>query len=466
MSQKKEYDIIVIGGGPGGYVAAIRASRLGLKTALVEKGLLGGVCLNYGCIPTKSLIRNAEVLSLVKRAGDFGINIDGVSYDYSKAVDRSRRVADRLKKGVEFLLKKGGIELIDGTGRFTSNNGIEVFNKNEKKSKEEIRGRNVIIATGSRAKEIKGLATHKNVLTSNEIIRLKNLPDRMAIIGGGAIGVEFAYILAAYDVKITIIETMEQLLPEEDAEIAGILRKNLEKKGIKVLTGALVKGVKNDRTTLEVELKDGKKEIEADSLLMAVGRESNTGNIGLEDRGIEVYNGCIKVDEWMETVIPGIYAVGDCSSPPFLAHKAMAEGILAVERIAGKTGCKPIDRSSIPRCIYTNPQVAGMGMTEKSAEKAGYKVKVGRFPFRANGKAIAIGETDGLVKIVSDAGSDEILGAQIIGPEATEILGGIIVAKGIGASSLELNKLIHPHPTLSEAVMEAAGSISDEAIHI
>lgn len=463
---ERNYDLVILGGGPGGYVAAIRASQLGLKTALIEKQELGGVCLNIGCIPTKTLLRNAEVLSLFKNARAFGITVDGLSFDYSKAVDRSRQVVKRLQKGVAYLLQKGKVDIINGRGAFISDQKIEVFNRDGTLS-ETVAGERIIIATGARPKSIKGFEIDgKKIISSNEALFLRDLPDRMIIIGGGAVGVEFAYLFSTYGVKVTLLEAMDHILPEEDNEVADILKKSLGKKGIDILTGVSIKEKKTgDTLKVTVESKEGDREIEANSVLMAVGREPNAEGLGLEKIGVKRLNGFIKINKGLETSVPGIYAVGDVAGPPLLAHKAMAEGVLAVEIITGKTDEKSIDKDSIPRCVYTNPQVAGIGLTEKEAVKRGYEVKVGRFPFRANGKALAMGETEGLVKIISDAGSDEILGAQLIGPEVTEILGEITVARVLGTTSYELSKIIHPHPTLSEAILEAAGAISGKAIH-
>jgi len=464
---EKKYDLVILGGGPGGYVAAIRASQIGLKTALIEKRELGGVCLNTGCIPTKALLRNAEVLSLFNHAREFGITVDGLSFDYSKAVDRSRQVVKRLRKGVEYLLQKGKVDIINGRGKLASDQEIEVFNRNGTLS-ETVAGERIIIATGARPKSIKGFETDgKEIISSNEALFLRDLPDSMIIIGGGAVGVEFAYLFSTYGVRVTLLEAMDHILPEEDNEIADILKKSLNKRGVNILTGISIKEKKTGGTLkITIESKEGDREIEANLVLMAVGRDPNTEGLGLDKIGVKRLNGFIKVDNGLETSIPGIYAIGDVAGPPLLAHKAMIEGVLAVERIARKTEEKSIDKDSIPRCIYTNPQVAGIGLTEKEAAERGIDVKVGRFPFRANGKALAMGETEGLVKIISDAKSDEILGAQLIGPEVTEILGEITVAKILESTSYKLGKIIHPHPTLSEAIMEAAGTIYDEAIHI
>lgn len=467
MTMERKYDLVILGGGPGGYVAAIRASHLGLRAALIEKRDLGGVCLNIGCIPTKTLLRNAEVLSLFKNAGDFGISVDGLSFDYSKAVDRSRRIVKKLRKGIEFLLQKGDIDIIYGRGQLVSDRQIEVFNRAGELS-ETVEGDKIIIATGARPKSIKDFEIDGGkIISSNEALLLRDLPDRMIIIGGGAVGVEFAYLFSTYGVKITLLEAMDHILPEEDSEVADILKKSLKKKGIEVLTGVSIKEKKTGGTVqVLVESKEGDKKIEADSVLVAVGREPNTEGLGIEKIGVNLHNGFIKIDKGLETNVPGIYAIGDVAGPPLLAHKAMAEGVLAAETIAGQTDDKSIDKDSIPRCVYTNPQVAGIGLTEKEAVKAGHEVKVGRFPFRANGKALAMGETEGLVKIVSDAKSDEILGAQLIGPEVTEILGEITLARVFESTSYELSKIIHPHPSLSEAILEAAGAISGKAIHI
>lgn len=462
----KEFDLAIIGAGPGGYVAAIRAGQLGLKTALIEKAELGGVCLNWGCIPTKSLLRNAEVISLVKRAGDFGIDIDKYTVDYTKAVDRAKKVVKRLTKGIEFLLKKNKVEIIHGEGRLISKDTIGVKGSD---GETEIKAKAVIIATGSRPMVPEGIEIdHTHVVDSNDALYMKELPKDMVIVGGGAIGVEFAYILAVYGVKVTIVEAMPQLLPGSDGDVAETLSKSLKKMGVEVITGSPLKEVvKGDgRLKVMIASDDSEKVLSTEKVLIAIGRRPNSEGLGIDSLGIEMERAVfIRTDEYMETSQNGVYAIGDLASPPLLAHKAMAEGIVAVERIAGKD-VHPIDRLSIPMCIYIEPQIASIGLTKEKAEEDGYKTKVSTFPFRASGKALAMGEAEGFVKIVVDVDTEEILGVHMIGPEVTELIGEAALARLLESTALELNRAIHPHPTISEALMEAAGGIFGGAIHI
>ena len=462
----KEYDLAIIGSGPGGYVSAIRAGQLGLKTAVIEKAELGGVCLNWGCIPTKSILRNAEVLSLVKRAGGFGIDIDGYTVDYTKAVDRAKRVVKRLTKGIEFLLKKNNVELIHGEGTLLSADTVGVKGSD---GEIEVKARAIIISTGSRPMVPDGIEIdHSHLLDSNNALYMNELPKDIVIVGGGAIGVEFAYILAVYGVKVTIVEAMPQLLPGSDGDVAEILSRSFNKMGVEVITGSSLKGVvKGDgRLKVKVASDNSEKELSSEKVLIAIGRKPNSEGLGIDRLGIEMDRGVfIKTDEFMETSIKGIFAIGDVTSPPLLAHKAMAEGILAVERIAGKE-VHPIDRLSIPMCIYTEPQIASIGLTKERAEKEGYKTKVSTFPFRASGKALAMDEAEGFVKVIADRDTEEILGVHMIGPEVTELIGEVALARLLESTAMELNKAIHPHPTLSEALMEAAGGIFGGAIHI
>jgi len=472
LADKDHYDLVVIGSGPGGYVASIRGARVGMNVALVERDRVGGVCLNYGCIPTKTLLQNTEVLSLFQRSKEFGITIDNLMADFSKAVDRSRRVANRLSKGVEYLLKKNKIELIRGDAMFLSHQApTKKIGITDEKGKDirEITGRNIIVATGSRAKSMPGVNIDgKKIITSNEAILLKDLPESMIILGGGAIGVEFAYIFAIYGVKVTIIEMLPHILPLEDSEITAILERSFKKIGIDIMTGYRVESVMAGGKGVKVTLSSAEgrsEEKESDIVLVATGREPNSEGIGLQEMNITMEKGYIKVNTTMETDAAGIYAIGDVAGQPLLAHAAMAEGITAVETIAGKKNPLP-DRLNIPNCTYCHPQVASVGLSEEEAKKKGYDIKIGRFPFRANGKAVAMGKTDGMIKIIADAKNKEILGAHIIGPEATELIGEIALAKSFKLTPSEISKTVHAHPTLSEMIMEASSAIYEDAIHI
>ncbi|MFV1950445.1 MAG: dihydrolipoyl dehydrogenase [Nitrospinota bacterium] len=472
MADKDHYDLVVIGSGPGGYVASIRGARVGMNVALVERDRVGGVCLNYGCIPTKTLLQNTEVLSLFQRSKEFGITVDNLMADFSKAVDRSRRVANRLSKGVEYLLKKNKIDLISGSAMFHSHPAptkkIGIIDEKGKYIR-EITGRNIIIATGSRVKSVPGVNIDgKKIITSNEAILLKDLPESMIILGGGAIGVEFAYIFAIYGVKVTIIEMLPHILPLEDSEITAILERSFKKIGIDIMTGYRVESVMAGGKGVKVTVSSAEgtsEEKASDIVLVATGREPNSEGIGLKEMNINMEKGYIKVNNRMETGAAGIYAIGDVAGQPLLAHAAMAEGITAVETINGKEGGLP-DRLNIPNCTYCHPQVASVGLSEEEAKKRGYDIKIGRFPFRANGKAVAMGETDGMIKIIANAKNEEILGAHIIGPEATELIGEIALAKSFKLTPSEISKTVHAHPTLSEMIMEASGAIYEDAIHI
>jgi len=457
-----EFDVVVIGGGPGGYVSAIRASQLGMKVALVEKDELGGVCLNRGCIPTKALIKNAEVLSLFKKAKGFGITYDNLRFDFKEAIKRSRRICKRLSKGIEYLMNKNNIAIIPGEARLSSARTVEV------KDKEELKAKNIILALGSKPKKLPNIEIDgKWIITSNEALTLEELPESMIIMGGGPIGIEFAYLYNAFGTRVTLIEMLPNLFPLGDKEITDLLAKSLSKQGIHVMVGTKVEGVKveGDGVRVNVSSKDAEKELEGEILLVAVGREPNVEEVGLEEVGIELDNGYIKVDERMETNVSGIYAIGDVIGGPLLAHVASAEGRVAVESMAGMKEAR-IDYGNIPNCIYCQPQLAGMGLTEDMAKQKGYEIKIGRFPFRASGMAQTLAEDEGLVKIVADAKYGEILGVHILGANATEIIAECNLAKGLEATTQEIARTIHAHPTLSEAIMEAAHAADGLAIHI
>jgi dihydrolipoamide dehydrogenase len=462
---ERQYDVTVIGGGPGGYVAAIRAAQLGMKIGLVERDKLGGICLNWGCVPSKALLKSAELYNAFKKSQEFGISHTGLTYDFSKIIARSRGVADRISKGVEYLMKKNKIEIISGSAKLTGRNSIEVTK--DGKVTDTIKSKSIILATGGRPRSLPGVTIdRKKIITSTEAMSLPEQPKSLIVIGGGAIGVEFAYFYNSFGTKVTIVEMLQSILPIEDKEITKILDSSLKKSGIDILTNTKVESVKIDHeVTVTVSDKDGKKDIKADLALMAVGVQANIENLGLEAVGVKTERGFISVNEFGKTNIDGIYAVGDVSGPPLLAHVASHEGIVAVDHIAGKAK-HGIDKLNIPSCTYCQPQVASVGLTEEAAIAKGYKVKIGRFPFRPLGKAMAIGETEGIVKLVFDEKHGELLGAHIIGSEATEMIAELGMAKALETTWEELHNTMHAHPTLSEAVMEAAGQAFDVAINI
>jgi dihydrolipoamide dehydrogenase len=463
--ENKQHDIAIIGGGPGGYVAAIRAAQLGLKTAVIEKDKLGGVCLNWGCIPTKALLKNAEIYNHFKHATEFGISYENLQFDFKKIIKRSRDVALRNSKGVEYLFKKHKIDLISGHGKIVGKGKIEV--SKDGKPVETINSKHIIIATGARPRSIPGVEIdRKKIITSSEAMILQEPPKSMLIIGAGAIGVEFAYFFNTFGTKVTLVEMMPNILPIEDKEITKLLESNLKKVGIEILTDTKVeKVIVGDNVKLSVSTRDGSKEIAGDVALMAIGVQGNVEKIGLDEIGIKYEKSFIKVDEYYKTNVNGIYAIGDIIGPPLLAHVASAEGITCVEAVAGKNP-PVVDYENIPGCTYCQPQVASIGLTEDKAIEQGYELKIGRFPFAASGKARAIGETDGLVKLIFDAKYGGLLGAHILGSDATEMIAELGVAKTLGTTAHELIKTIHAHPTLSEAVMEAAANAYGEAIHI
>ena len=462
---ERQFDVTVIGGGPGGYVAAIRASQLGMKVALVEKERLGGICLNWGCIPSKSLLKSAEMMHSFRRAEEFGFAYKDLTVNWPTIIKRSRDVSERIVKGVEYLMKKNKVEVITGTGKLTGKTTVEV--SRDGKAVETVSSRSIILATGARPRSIPGVTIdRKAVITSTEAMLLERRPDSMIIIGGGAIGVEFAYFYNAFGTKVTIVEMLPSLLPKEDREITKILESSLKKQGIEILTSTKVESVTVE-TGVKVKIadKDVKKTLSADLALVAVGVQGNVENIGLEAVGVKADKGMILTNEFQQTSVPTIYAIGDVAGPPWLAHAASHQGVVAADHIAGRAK-HGIDRTNIPSCTYCHPQVASVGLTEEDAVKAGYKVKVGRFPFRPLGKAMAIGESEGTVKLVFDERYGELLGAHIVGPEATEMIAELGMAKALETTYSEILHTMHAHPTLSEAVMEAAGQAFNEAIHI
>ncbi len=460
----KQFDVVVIGGGPGGYVAAIRAAQQGKTVAVVERDKLGGVCLNWGCIPSKALLKSAELYNAFKKSEEFGITHSGLSYDFKKIIARSRSIADRISKGVEYLMKKNKIEVISGTGKLLNKNTIEVTTE---KKQLTIAAKAIIVATGARPKTIPGVTIDRNkIITSSEVITLPQQPESLIVIGGGAIGIEFAYFYNSFGTKVTVVEMMPTILPYEDKENSKIVETSLKKAGIDILTSTKVEAVNiSDNVTVVVSNSDGKKELIATVALMAVGVQANIENLGLEAVGVKVEKGFIKTNEFMQTSVDGIYAIGDVAGPPLLAHVASHEGIVAADHIAGKAK-HGIDHSVFPSCTYCQPQIASIGLTEESAIAQGYKIKVGRFPFRPLGKAMAIGETEGQVKLIFDEKYGELLGAHIVGSEATELIAELGIAKTLETTWYELHSTIHAHPTLAEAIMEAAGQAYDKAIHI
>lgn len=461
------YDVIVIGSGPGGYVAAIRASQLGMKTAVVEKAELGGVCLNWGCIPTKALLKSAQVFNYMKHAGEYGIKLkDEPVADFQAMVKRSREVAAGMSKGIQYLFKKNKIEHLAGTGKVKPGKKVEVTA--EDGSTTEYTAKHVILATGARSRELKGLEQDgKKIIGYRKAMVLDKQPESMVIVGSGAIGSEFAFFYNSIGTKVTLVEFMPNVLPVEDEEVSKQLARSLKKQGVTVMTDSTVESVdtKGKNCKVKVKTKKGEETIEAEIVLSAVGISPNLEGLGLEETGIDLDNGKIKVDEYYKTNVEGYYAIGDIVHGPALAHLASHEGIICVEAIAGKNP-EPIDYDNIPGCTYTNPEVASVGMTEKAARDAGYELKIGKFPYSASGKASAAGNKDGFVKLIFDAKYGELLGAHLIGDNVTEMIAELVMARKLETTAEELIKGVHPHPTMSEAVMEAAAAAYDEVIHL
>jgi len=462
----QSFDVAIIGSGPGGYVAAIRAAQLNLKTVLIERENLGGICLNWGCIPTKALLKSAETYALFKEAGSFGLQAGTLSFDFNKIIDRSRKVADINSKGVGFLMKKNKIDVLKGEGRIKSASSLEVEEEDGKMT--SVSARHIIIATGGRPRHIPDIEFDgKKIIEYRKAMSLEKKPASMVIVGAGAIGVEFAYFYNQFDTKVTIIEMLDQVLPVEDKEVSDLLAKNFKKNKIDIHTSTKVAGIKKNKNGVIVTyIKDSKEEsVEADVALIAIGIQGNVEGLGLENTGVKTEKSFIPVDEWYQTNIKGIYAIGDITGPPLLAHVASHEGIICVEKIAGYP-THALDYNSIPGCTYCQPQIASIGMTEAKAKQAGYELMIGRFPYAASGKARAIGERDGFVKLIFDKKYGELLGAHIIGAEATELIAELGVAKNLETTAESLLKTIHAHPTLSEMIMEAAGDALGESINI
>ena len=466
MATDSEYDVAVIGGGPGGYVAAIRAGQLGLRSCVIERDALGGVCLNWGCIPSKALLKNAEILSYIHRADQFGLHFDNFRADYSVAVARSRQVVDRMTRGIGFLLRKNNVDHIAGQATIASPTAIDVAGADGQTSR--VSARSIIVATGARPRSIPPLPIDgQRIITSREAIVADDVPDSIAIVGGGAIGVEFAYVYRMYGAKVTIIELLPRLVPNEDEEISQQLERAFGREGIELRTGAGVTAASADATgvTLTID-KDGATEtLRYDKVLVAIGVQPNTEFLGLETVGVDTERGYINIDDRMATNVPGIYAVGDVTGKLALAHVASAQGVTAVEAIAGEE-TQPLDYTMMPRATYCHPQVASMGLTEAQAREQGYDVKIGRFNVQASGKAVAMGENDGLVKLVIDAKYGELLGGHLCGPEVTELLGELSMTKLLEGTTLELGWAVHAHPTISEMVHEAALDAEGRVLHM
>lgn len=462
-----QYDLIVLGSGPGGYVAAIRASQLGLKTAVVERESLGGICLNWGCIPTKALLKSAQVFEYIKHAADYGITVQEAKHDFGAVVKRSRNVADGMSKGVQFLMKKNKIDVLMGNGRIKAGNKIAVTDASGKTL--DYSAKHIIIATGARARELPNIKIDgKKVIEYRKAMVMDSQPKSMVVIGSGAIGVEFAYFYNSMGTKVTIVEYMPNIVPVEDEDVSKALEKIYKKNGVEILTNATVEKV--DTTgqgcTVSVKDKNGKTStIECDVVLSAAGVVSNIENIGLEELGIRTDKGKIVVDAYYNTNVKGVYAIGDVVPGPALAHVASAEGIICVEKIAGMH-TEPLDYNNIPGCTYCNPEIASVGYTEKAAKAAGYELKIGKFPFSASGKASAAGAKDGFVKLIFDAKYGELLGAHMIGANVTEMIAEAVMARKLETTGHEIIKAVHPHPTMSEAIMEAAAAAYGEVIHL
>lgn len=462
-----KYDVIVVGSGPGGYVAAIRASQLGLKTAIVEKESLGGICLNWGCIPTKALLKSAQVFEYVNHASDYGINISGeVSADPSAMVDRSRGVANGMSKGIEFLMKKNKIDVIKGFGKLAS--GKKVMVTDESGTTTEYAASNIILATGARSRELPNLPQDgKNIIGYREALVLKDKPESMVIVGSGAIGVEFAYYYNAIGTKVTVVEFLPNIVPNEDKDVSKALEKEFKKKGISIMTNSAVESVDTSgkKNKVLIKTKKGEETIECDVVLSAVGVQTNIEGIGLEDVGVATDKGKVLVNDYYQTNIPGVFAIGDIVMGPALAHVASAEAIICVEKISGMD-VHPLNYGNIPGCTYTSPEIASVGLTEEKAKEAGYDIKVGKFPFSASGKASASGAKEGFIKVIFDAKYGEWLGAHFIGANVTEMIAEVVVARNLETTGHEIIKSVHPHPTMSEAIMESVAAAYDEVIHI
>jgi len=461
------FDLVVIGGGPGGYVAAIRAAQLKMKVALVEREHLGGICLNWGCIPTKALLRSSEIFHLLHNLGDYGLEAKEVGFDFAKVIKRSRNVAGQLNRGVQHLLRKNKVTVFDGQGRLDGKQTVAV--ERDGKTVDVLTAPHIILATGARARTLPGLELDGRLIwTYKEAMVPDAMPGSVLVIGSGAIGIEFASFFHAMGAEVGVVEVLDRILPVEDEEISAFARKAFEKRGIKILTKATVKELKTaaDSVTATVAIEGGATEtITAERVILAVGIVGNTEGLGLEGTKVRVEKTHVVTDPWMATGEPGVYALGDLAGPPWLAHKASHEGVLCVERIRGLKDTHPLDVTKIPGCTYCYPQVASVGLSEQAAKAAGHEIKVGRFPYIGNGKAIALGETEGMVKTVFDAATGELLGAHMIGAEVTELIQGFVLARQMEATELDIMATVYPHPTLSEMMHESALDAYGRAIH-
>lgn len=461
------YDVIVIGSGPGGYVAAIRASQLGMKVAVVERAELGGICLNWGCIPTKALLKSALVYGYLSHAADYGVSVSGdIKADFEAMVKRSRGVAEGMSKGIQFLFKKNKIHHIAGTGKLKSGKAVEVTDAEGKKT--DYQANHIILATGARSRELPNLKQDgKKIIGYREAMTLDKQPESMVVVGSGAIGSEFAYFYHTIGTRVTLVEFMPNVVPVEDEEVSKQLERSFKKSGMKVMTSSTVESVdtSGDLCKVTVKTKKGEEIIEAEIVLSAVGISTNLEGLGLEETGVAIDKGKVVVDDFYKTSVDGVYAIGDIVHGPALAHVASHEGILCVEKIAGKH-VEPLDYGNIPGCTYTQPEIASVGMTEKAARETGYDIKVGKFPYSASGKASAAGSKEGFVKVIFDAKYGEWLGAHMIGDNVTEMIAEVVVARKLETTGEEIIKAVHPHPTMSEAVMEAVAAAYDEVIHI
>ena len=463
---EKSYDVLIIGGGPGGYVAAIRSAQLGMKTAVVERAHLGGICLNWGCIPTKALLRSAEIYHYMEHAGDYGLSVGNAGFDIAAVVKRSRAVSKQLNGGVGFLMKKNKVDVIDGEGKLAGGGKVRVTGKGAG----TYQARHIIVATGARPRVLPGIEPDKKLIwTYFEAMVPETMPKSLIVIGSGAIGIEFASFYRTMGADVTVVELLPQILPVEDHEIAAMARKRFEKQGIKIITDAKVTKVDKsaNAVTATIAGKDGKTQtLAADRLISAAGVQGNIENIGLEDAGVKTDRGIIVADQFGRTNVAGIYAIGDVAGPPMLAHKAEHEGVICVEKIADQPGVHPMDKAKIPGCTYCTPQIASVGLTEAKAKETGKKLKIGRFPFLGNGKAIALGEPDGLVKTIFDAETGQLLGAHMVGAEVTELIQGYVVAMNLETTEEELIHAVFPHPTLSEMMHESVLDAYGKVIHV
>lgn len=460
------YDLIIIGSGPGGYVAAIRAAHLGLKTAVVERAELGGICLNWGCIPTKALLKSAQVFEYIRHASDYGIAVKDARPDFSAIVKRSREAANAMSRGVQFLMKKNKIDVITGTGKIKPGKTVAVTD--DKGTVAEHSANHIILATGGRSKEIHNMKIDgRKVIGYREAMILPAKPESMVVVGAGAIGVEFAYFYSALGTKVTLVEFLPRIVPSEDEDVSKELARSFRKQGIEVLTSSSVEAVDASGKLCRVKIKtpEGEQQVDAEIVLSAVGIATNLENLGLEETGVKTENGKVVVDDFYRTNVPGVYAIGDIVKGPALAHVASAEGIICVEKIAGQNP-EPLDYNNLPSCTYCQPEIASVGYTEEQAKAAGYAVKVGKFPFTASGKATAAGAREGFVKVIFDAKYGEWLGAHFIGANVTEMIAEAVAARKLETTGHEIIKSVHPHPTMSEAIMEAVAAAYGEVIHL